>query len=151
MRSHSLLHHGRRSVGLAGIVALVTVWIASGATTATDQMALTAELDGRPIALADVSDYHCHDRAYPVIRCFGTAFERDRDEGLPEAATKAAMDGDSAEAIAAAMDSYVRWYMDANYGGPSFDVSLSLSLSERPANGHKWLTMSVAGSREGEL
>jgi hypothetical protein len=127
MRRHSLLQHGRRSVGLAGIVALATVWIASGATTAADPMALTAELDGRPIALGDVSGYHCHDRAYPVIRCFGTALERDRDEGVPEAATKPAMDGDSAEAIAAATDSYVRWYLDANYGGPSFDASLAYS------------------------
>ena len=73
MNRPSPLQHGRRSVGFASVIALVAVWTVSAATTAADPMAITAELDGQPIALRDVSGYHCHDRAYPVIRCFSTA------------------------------------------------------------------------------
>ena len=86
-----------------------------------------AELDGRPITLGDVSAYYCHDRAYPVIRCFGTSLERDRNEGLAGAATKPAPDSDNANAITTAAYPYVRWYLDANYGGPSFDASIAYS------------------------
>ena len=127
MNRPSPLQHGRRSVGLAAVVALVAAWIVSATTTAADPTALTAELDGRPIALGDVSAYHCHDRAYPVIRCFSTALERDRNEGLAGAATKPASDGARVEAIAAAAYPYVRWYLDANYGGPSFDATIAYS------------------------
>lgn len=38
-----------------------------------------AQLDGRAIALADVARFACHDRDLPVIRCFATSAERDRD------------------------------------------------------------------------
>ncbi len=127
MRRQSLLRHGRRSVGLAAIVALVGVWTVSATTTATDPMALSAELDGRPIALGDVSRYFCHDRAYPVIHCFGTAPERDQDLELAGAAAKPAPGGDSAEATTAAAYPYVRWFLDANFGGPSFDASIAYS------------------------
>lgn len=127
MKRHSLLRHGRRPVGLAAVIALVAVWTVSTTTTAADPMALKAELDGRPIALRDVSGYHCHDRAYPVIRCFSTALERDRDEGLASAATIPAPAGNGVEAITTAAIAYVRWYLDANYGGPSFDASIAYS------------------------
>lgn len=107
---HPLLRRGRRSFGLAAIVALVAVWTVSATTTATDPMALVAELDGRPIALGDVSRYFCHDRAYPVIRCFGTSLARDRDLELVGAVAKPTSGGDSAEATTAAAYPYVRWF-----------------------------------------
>ena len=127
MGRHSPRRHRGWALGVAAVVALAAASAAyatttAANTTAADQMALRAELDGRPIALIDVSRFHCHDRAYPVIRCFGTALERDRDEGVADAATKPATDGGGAEAITAAAIPYVRWYLDANYGGPSFDA-----------------------------
>lgn len=39
----------------------------------------TAILDGSPIPLASVGDHHCHDLAWPMIRCFRTADARDAD------------------------------------------------------------------------
>lgn len=119
--------HRRKSGGLAAVVALMAVWAVNASATAADPMALAAELDGRPIALGDVSRYFCHDRAYPVIRCFGTSPERGRDEGLADATTKPTSDGDNPEAIMAAAYPYVRWYLDANYGGPSFDATIAYS------------------------
>jgi hypothetical protein len=43
----------------------------------TGDSPLTAELDGKPIPLADVSRYFCDDFAYPVIRCSRTALIAD--------------------------------------------------------------------------
>ena len=54
---------------------------AVGPAVARDPAAMLrkAVLQGRPMSLSDVSDHHCHDRAYPVIRCFATRAARDRD------------------------------------------------------------------------
>jgi hypothetical protein len=122
MGRHSPRRRRGWALGVAAIATLAAAWAASATATAADPTALRAELDGRPIGLADVSRYHCHDRAYPLIRCFDTALERDRDEGVVGATTKPATNGDVAEAITAAAIPYVRWYLDANYGGPSFDA-----------------------------
>lgn len=127
MRRQPPPRHGRGSIGLAAVVALVAVWAVTATTAAADPMALRAELDGRPIPLGDVSRYFCHDRAYPVIRCFGTAPERDRDVELAGAAALAGPGGDSADAITTVAYPYVRWFLDANYGGPSFDASIAYS------------------------
>lgn len=122
MGRHSLRLRRGWSLAVAAVVALASASTPSATTTAANPMALRAELDGRPIALADVSRFHCHDREYPLIRCFGTALERDRNEGVAGAATKPAVDGDGAEVSAAAAYPYVRWYLDASYAGPSFDA-----------------------------
>ncbi|MGZ8822291.1 MAG: hypothetical protein ACXWX1_13345, partial [Aeromicrobium sp.] len=66
-----------------------------------------AQLDGHAISLADVARFQCHDRDFPVIRCFTSAAERDRD--------MVAL-GSSAEIQSATH--YVTWYDGANYPEP---------------------------------
>jgi hypothetical protein len=66
-----------------------------------------AQLDGHPIPLSDVARFHCHDRDFAVIRCFGSAAERDRD--LVEL-------GRSGELVA--VTAYVTWYADGNWREP---------------------------------
>lgn len=95
-------------------------------TPAVHPPAIQAELNGHAISLADVSRSHCHDLAYPLIRCFLTPVERDADEA---AVAMAMSPGRSAPfgAAASAISPYVRWYLDANSGGPSFDASVVYS------------------------
>lgn len=105
--------------GLIVVLAVLTitsVWAVGPASAASDPAAVRAVLNGKPIALGDVALYHCHDRAYPVIRCFLTPADRDADEvrtttGAPE----------SGAALGLTADPYVRWYRDAGaVSGPSF-------------------------------
>jgi len=65
-----------------------------------------AQLDGQAISLGDVARFACHDRDFPVIRCFGSSTERDRDVAEHEF---------SAEGVT--LTAYVTAYADANYGG----------------------------------
>lgn len=94
---------------LAAILALgVAATAAAGSPAGGGER--RAQLDGRAISLDEVAQFHCHDRDFPVIRCFASAAERDRD--MVEL-------GRSAELVA--VTQYVTWYADANYGGtPSF-------------------------------
>lgn len=64
-----------------------------------------AQLDGQAIPLSDVARHHCHDRDFAVIRCFGSAAERDQD-----------LVARSAELVA--VTAYVTWYADANFVKP---------------------------------
>lgn len=55
---------------------------AGGLTVQADDPASrgpTATLHGTPIPLVSVGNHHCHDLAWPVIRCFPTADDRDAD------------------------------------------------------------------------
>ena len=70
-----------------------------------------AFLDGKPIQLAEVGNYYCHDFSYPEIQCFSTA------EGL---------DGTMASAEMLALTSgvtYVTLYDYTGYGGSYMHVS----------------------------
>ncbi len=122
---------GRRFVGrihtsgIGLVLALVSVSSAQAASTPAPP-AIQAEVSGRPIPLSDVSRFHCHDLAYPLIRCFLAPVERDADEA---AVAMAMSPGGSAPfgAAASAISPYVRWYLDANNGGASFDASVAYS------------------------
>lgn len=97
------------AVAVAAILAAsVTSTAAAGSAGGSTQR--RAQLDGKTIPLRDVGLFQCHDLDFPVIRCFGSSAERDKDmtdvERSAELATVAA---------------YVTWYADGNYGGsPSF-------------------------------
>lgn len=101
----------RRSLRQVGpplaMAALLALSVAS--TTAAGSPAggqeRRAQLDGQPIALADVARFNCHDRDLPLIRCFDSAVERDQD-----------LVARSAEL--AAVTAYVTWYADANFVKP---------------------------------
>lgn len=102
------------------LASIVTVQAAGSPATAS---AIQGEVDGHPIAVTEVPRFHCHDLASPVIRCFTTAAARDADEA---AVVRALALGGTHTTGATAVTStpYVRWYLDADYGGPSFDAFL---------------------------
>ncbi|MFZ5853556.1 MAG: hypothetical protein ACOYXS_03495 [Chloroflexota bacterium] len=123
---------GRRFVGrihmlgVGLVLALVSVSsVHAAGTPAVHSPAIQAELNGHAISLADVSRFHCHDLVYPLIRCFLTPVERDADEAA--VASAGTSPGRSAPfgAAASAISPYVRWYLDANNGGASFDASVA--------------------------
>lgn len=72
----------------------------------------TATLDGSPIPLASVRNHHCHDLAWPTIRCFQTARERDADAVV------------TIRELALDSTSYVTVFEDDNYGGFSMSFSI---------------------------
>jgi hypothetical protein len=99
----------------AALIAAVTLALALTAPAAAGTPAggagIRAVLDGRAIALDQVARYACHDRDLPVIRCFGSAADRDRDMAGP----RLSPDG-------LAVTYYVTAYLDASYSPttPSF-------------------------------
>jgi len=77
---------GRRRIlvpaGVVGVLAgsLLAVAIAMQPdTTAGGRDHIRAVLDGELIPAHDVGRYHCHDRDFPLIRCFTTEAARDAD------------------------------------------------------------------------
>jgi hypothetical protein len=59
-----------------GLLIAIAVTLGSAPAPASAQVEtekpgqLTADLDGRPIEVADVGDWYCEDFSYPVIHCF---------------------------------------------------------------------------------
>lgn len=116
-----------RTLGMGIVLALLSVSpVQAAATPAGSPPVIRAEVGGRPIPLADVARFHCHDLASPLIRCFPTSAERDADEAAI-AAIGASPDGAPTLASSSVISPYVRWYLDANSGGPSFDASIAYS------------------------
>lgn len=93
-------------------VAIVIVAARHGAASAVDSRGLRAELGGNAISVRDVANFHCHDRDFPVIRCFDTPAPRDR-----ELAQGGSDEGDVSSSAAMAVH-YVTWYADAGYAEP---------------------------------
>jgi hypothetical protein len=60
----------RRSPLLLTLVA--TLLLPPAVSAADPPVAVSADLDGKAIALVSVSAYHCHDFDYPRIHCFST-------------------------------------------------------------------------------
>jgi hypothetical protein len=107
----------RRLLAILTMLGALSISQASvaGAGSSAD---LTAMLDGHRIDLQRVSDYHCHDLDYPVIRCYRSAEDLDR-----AIADRVARDPGSAGAEGTAGPAYVRVYTDASYGGTSLLIS----------------------------
>ena len=103
-----------QSIVLAGALALAWALptMAAPEVGATD--GVHATLDGAPIPLGSVAQFACHDRDYPLIRCFRSAAARDAD-------LAAAVPGVAASSPQL-LSAFVRWYRDAYYGGPSFEA-----------------------------
>ncbi len=106
------------SIALTGGVAL-TVSSGGAAAAPPGGPALVAYLGAQRIPLGTVASYHCHDRDYPVIRCFLTAAERTGEEAAPDAVSGR---GTVLASPASLMSPYVRWYRDANNSGASFEA-----------------------------
>jgi hypothetical protein len=114
---------------LAGTISSAFLGV-RGADPASDDPDVAAFHRGRVIPPEQIALYHCHDRDYPVIRCFDTAQERDEDASLPVDITTAARarvgrtDGPAmgrAESLSILF--YVTFYWNATYGGASFTAS----------------------------
>lgn len=112
---------GQRSrwvIGYAvlGLLALPMTVLAAPATHGVP----VVYLGGQWIDSREAANFYCHDRDYPVIRCFRTPADRAAEEnglaGVPEAAIIGNVGQPSL------LSPYVRWYRDANFSGPSFEA-----------------------------
>jgi hypothetical protein len=63
----------RRSSLVATLVAALL--LPPAASASQPSIEITADLAGRAIPLAEVSEHHCHDLDFPRIHCFDTASE----------------------------------------------------------------------------
>ena len=116
---------GRRgvvAVAVRGVMAVIVLSAGLGAgasptSAASEDGSARAVLDGLPIAIGDISRYHCHDRAFPLIRCFHDSASRDLDEQTAPALKQSA-------GLSGTVTPYVRWYADGGLLGPSFSASI---------------------------
>jgi len=103
------LHLFRQRGGPLAVAAILTLTVASTAAAGspaggTERL---AQLDGQAIALADVARFACHDRDFPVIRCFTSSAERDRDLVAQARLTELVT-----------VTQYVTWYDNGSYREP---------------------------------
>lgn len=102
--------------------AIVAIFALTGlpvpAAAGTANSTTIAYFGAQRIALRDVAQFHCHDRDYPVVRCFLTP-----DERMSEEAIVAAAEGPGVAPVGTAfLNPYVRWYRDADFAGPSYEA-----------------------------
>ena len=114
-------YRGRRSRWVIGftVLGLLALPMTVSAAPATNGVP-SVYLDGQRIDGHGAGSFYCHDRDYPVIRCFRTDADRAADENAPATAPEAAIAGSAGPA--SLLSPYVRWYRDANFSGPSFDA-----------------------------
>lgn len=107
-------------VALLGSLLLI---LTTGMTASSGDLDATrAVLDRRSLPLSEVSRHHCHDRDFPIIRCFPSPDQRDED--LAAAGAGSAESGQP----------YVTVYLDEGYGGGSLTVYDSI----RDLGMHGW-------------
>lgn len=107
----------RRVVTLA--VALQLIVTLLGLSTPATAASVQAVLGDRPIALTDVTRYHCHDAAHPMIHCFRSA--RQANVAF-HAAVRAGRSAASVSLEALAI-TYIRVFVHSNYQGGSIYLS----------------------------
>jgi hypothetical protein len=97
--------HVRRTVGLLVFASLI---LGTAPAASAAKAEVSADLDGQPIRVVEISKYHCHDLDYPRIHCFRTAAERA-----------------AAPSVAAALlaVTYVTIWDGAMFAGASMDIS----------------------------
>lgn len=116
-------HYRATALARASLSAAIALVLATGpAASASDDPARAVHRD-LAIPLVDVARYHCHDGAYPVIRCFDTAEERDGETVAPgnidPSVSGEGADGD--QTVAAVF--YVSFWEHEKYGGASYSAS----------------------------
>lgn len=131
---------------VAATPAVARTGVPISATAARSGEQLTADLDGKPIKLADVGKWYCHDFAYPVIHCFS-------NPNSLEASTKVA--------LATADVTYVTVYEFTTYQGAYMHMSQDYSIlaligwndrissfvTENSAGGVFWTDWLYSGTR----
>ena len=99
---------------VAGLISVLLL-VGSPAFPANADSGARATLDGQPLPLGQVGEYHCHDLYGPVITCYRTSAQL-------EAAVKGVMDErDGTKGVAAV--SYVRIFEHVDRQGASMYVS----------------------------
>lgn len=95
---------------------------------AARQEQLSADLDGKPIALEQVGNWYCHDFDYPIIHCFTDPASLQESSLAAQAARKkrALEKGDFATAAAGV--TYVTIYEFTTYQGAFMQMSENYSL-----------------------
>ena len=93
------------------------------------QASPAATRNGAQIPLSEVSRHHCHDGAYPEIRCFDDEVSRDTDAVTVVEQGKAVgtVEKFLAPVARASSSYYVVWYEHSNYGGASYMTAFSHS------------------------
>lgn len=104
---------------LIGTVALAAVPAAAVAQTHPESVAV-ALLGDTVIEPRTAVDYDCHDRDYPIIRCFRSPADRAQEQARV-ASMSATSEGSTVEALGL-LSPYVRWYRDSGFSGPSFEA-----------------------------
>ncbi len=107
--------HARPWLVMVVLLGLLLGTAPSALAGAMDDGPRSADLDGKPIPLISVGEYHCHDLDFPVIHCFRTAEARDVALGAVRAPAGAT--------AAAAAVVYVTFYEHSSYGGASIAAS----------------------------
>ena len=98
----------------AMILAMSLILASSGTASAAPAAPnVRADLEGKPIKVAEISSYFCHDYSFPDVHCFSTS------AGL-EAAV-----GSSTQSISTAFgpNDYVTIYSEPTYGGSYMHLS----------------------------
>ena len=98
----------RRALVVLTALMVSTLALAPATIAASPTSKLTADLDGRPIALIDVAKYACQDIDYPHIHCYST---------------NSARDASAASLLASPSSTYVIVWEDASYAGASLIIS----------------------------
>lgn len=109
----------RLSRVIAGVVAMVAVssfTTVLGASPPTGSATIVADLEGRPIKAAAISNYYCHDFDFPAIHCYGTP---DRLKGAEAARASSGL----ATTAAFGPNDYVTIFDGPTYSGAFMDVS----------------------------
>jgi hypothetical protein len=91
--------------------------------TASDTGTVTATYQGRSIDPQQASHYFCHTRDYPIVRCFDSQAEVDRDLGLVEPTSPgfSSLDGGVTPMWPGGV-AYTIAYWDINYGGSALTI-----------------------------
>jgi hypothetical protein len=113
------------AIALTLTVGIPQVFAASSRPSVIDPngKVVTATLDGRPIDPTTASQYYCHTRDYPVVHCFHSQAEVDRDLGIVEpTAPGAAAAGANGVTPDWSGLAYTIAYWDINYGGSTLTV-----------------------------
>lgn len=99
-----------------GLIISLTGMTAEVAAAAPTERRLGADLDSRPIGLADVGLWFCHDFDHPQIHCFSTgpALESAVAERLASGSVES---GDFTTLAAFGPNDYVTIYSEPSYGG----------------------------------
>ncbi len=111
---------------LLGITLLVSSSLLLSANVSAAAPELRAVYAGHSIPLLQVSTLHCHDGAYPIIRCFATEAEATADANRIIGRAPGIGLGTGGQASIQATF-YVTFYQDENYGGASWSTTGAIS------------------------